>query len=116
MLTWIAGIEDYRPPLELADGLSRGVDTRNHPYRALLRTGRFDLMLQCLGGACLCCGSLSRPEFRWIAWLLAVVATYKVLFQDRRQAQSLAIVLSLLIYGSVLILLLKVVRTGRKAS
>jgi hypothetical protein len=51
--------------------------------------------------------TLERPELRWLAWLFAAVVTAKVLLQDLHQAQTLAVVLSLLIYGSDLILLPK---------
>jgi hypothetical protein len=44
-----------------------------------------------------------REELKWLAWLLTLVATYKVFVQDLPQAQAFAIVLSLLIYGALLI-------------
>jgi hypothetical protein len=47
----------------------------------------------------------SRPELRWLSWLVAAAISYKLLVQDLRQAQTLALVLSLAAYGACLILL-----------
>lgn len=44
-----------------------------------------------------------REELKWMAWLLTLAATYKVFVQDLPQAHAFAIVISLLIYGALLI-------------
>lgn len=44
-----------------------------------------------------------REELKWMAWLLTLVATYKVFVQDLPQAQPFAIVVSLLLFGALLI-------------
>ncbi len=44
-----------------------------------------------------------RPELRWPAFLLVGIATVKILVQDLQRAHALGIVLSLLIYGAMLV-------------
>lgn len=51
-----------------------------------------------------------RVELRWFAWLLIVCASYKLLIQDFQQSQTFSIVLSLLFYGSALVLLPRLIR------
>ena len=46
-----------------------------------------------------------RPELTWTAYLFIAVATYKLVIQDFRQGETLAIVISLVLYGSALVLL-----------
>lgn len=56
-------------------------------------------------------GRWQRPELKWLAWFLALIATYKLLVQDLRHALAFGMVLSLLVYGAVLIWLPRLMRT-----
>ncbi len=56
-------------------------------------------------------GRWQRPELKWLAWLLALIATYKLLVQDLQHALAFGMVLSLLVYGAVLIWLPRLMRT-----
>jgi hypothetical protein len=62
------------------------------------------LVSLCLGLA-LGAARWRRPELWWLSILLALIATYKLLFQDLRQGHMLGVVLSLIVYGGALILL-----------
>ncbi len=53
-------------------------------------------------------------EPRWFAWLFTGLASYKLLFQDFHQANTFAMVLSLLIYGCALIGLPRILRRERQ--
>lgn len=44
-----------------------------------------------------------RAELKWMAWVLTLAATFKVFVQDLPQAHGYAIVISLLLYGALLI-------------
>jgi len=55
-----------------------------------------------------------RPELRWPAFLLAAVATIKILVQDLQRAHTLAIVMSLLIYGAMLVWLPRLLQSPRR--
>lgn len=54
----------------------------------------------------------SRFELGWVAWAFLALATYKLLIQDFRQGETLAIVLSLLLYGGALVLLPRILQRG----
>ena len=56
-----------------------------------------------------------RPELKWFAWLMIGGASYKLLIQDFQQARTFAIVLSLLFYGSALVLLPRLIRRDAAA-
>jgi hypothetical protein len=51
-----------------------------------------------------------RPELKWMAWLLLGAASAKLLLQDFHQAQTFSIVVSLVVYGSALALMPRLVR------
>ncbi len=54
-----------------------------------------------------------RPELMWSVYLLMAVTTYKLVIQDLRQEQALAIVVSLLLYGGSLVLLPRIAVRGK---
>jgi hypothetical protein len=54
----------------------------------------------------------ARQEMRWMAWLLTGVATFKLVSQDLRQAPAFALVLSLLLYGALLVWLPRWLRSA----
>lgn len=54
-----------------------------------------------------------REELKWMAWLLTLVAACKVFLQDLPQAHPFAIVLSLLLFGALLIWMPRLTRAGR---
>lgn len=51
-----------------------------------------------------------RPELKWVAWLLVLAATYKLLVQDLQRALAFGMVLSLLAYGALLIWMPRILR------
>jgi hypothetical protein len=51
-----------------------------------------------------------RAELKWLAWLMLGGASYKLLIQDFQQAHTFAMVISLLFYGSALVLMPRLVR------
>lgn len=51
-----------------------------------------------------------RVELKWFAWLVIGGASYKLVIQDFQQAHTFAIVVSLLFYGSALVLLPRLIR------
>lgn len=51
-----------------------------------------------------------RLEWKWLAWLMVGAATYKLAVQDLQQEQMFVTVISLLLYGGMLILLPKVMK------
>ncbi len=64
-------------------------------------------------GFAIAASRLRRPELMWSVYLLMSVTTYKLVIQDLRQEQALAIVVSLLLYGGSLVLLPRIaVRRG----
>ncbi len=57
-----------------------------------------------------------RIEQVWVAWAFLALATCKLLLQDFRQSQNLALVLSLLLYGGTLVLLPRMLQKTRRTS
>lgn len=51
-----------------------------------------------------------RPELKWLSWLLIGAASAKLLLQDFRQAQTFSVVVSLLVFGSALALMPRLIR------
>jgi hypothetical protein len=54
------------------------------------------------------------PELVWLTYTFTGVATYKLIAHDLRQGQTMAIVLSLLLYGGMLVLLPRLMQRPRK--
>lgn len=58
-----------------------------------------------------------RTEQAWVSWGLLVLLTLKILLQDFRHSQNLALVISLLLYGGSLVLLPRMLqRAARKSA
>jgi hypothetical protein len=57
-----------------------------------------------------------KSELVWPAYLFMAMATYKLIVQDLRQAQTIAIVLSLLMYGGLLVLVPRLLQRPGKAA
>jgi hypothetical protein len=55
-----------------------------------------------------------RPELVWLTYAFIGVATYKLVVHDLRQGQTMAIVLSLLLYGGMLVLLPRMLQRPRR--
>ena len=55
-----------------------------------------------------------RIEQAWVSWAFLALATCKLLLQDFRQSQNLALVLSLLLYGGTLVLLPRMLQKSRQ--
>ncbi|MBI4892576.1 MAG: hypothetical protein HY821_18270 [Acidobacteria bacterium] len=91
--------------------LSTGVGARDFCPTLLTVT----LIGTALLAACSAIYSHSR-ELRWFAWLFTAIASGKLLFQDFRQANTFAMVLSLIIYGSALICLPRILRREHNAA
>ena len=51
-----------------------------------------------------------RQELRWLVFVLMAVAGYKLVSQDFSQKHTLALVVSLLLYGGMLVLLPRLMR------
>ncbi len=57
-----------------------------------------------------------RFELVWLVYPMMVIAAYKILVQDLRQDQTLALFASLLLYGGTLVLLPRLMQTARRES
>lgn len=66
-------------------------------------------------GAALLFQRSQRPELKWFAWLLIGGASYKLVIQDFQQTHTFAIVVSLLCYGTALVLLPRLIRNKGSA-
>lgn len=84
----------------LAVGIWCGAGARARDFCPTLLTGVLAVLAAAAG---LGFRHWRREELKWMAWLLTLAATYKVFVHDLPQAHAFAIVISLLIYGALLI-------------